>query len=133
MPDRVPSSETSDACYPAWLGAVSSAWLERLLDTQEVRGSNPLRPTTPFIQSELPQIAGVYGLDVSDFLAEWKSIVCHGTKQEMWTATINGIDIHGPLIAGWTPPEGSICYEAVMLAVARAFLQGDTWIRTAYC
>ena len=26
-------------------GAVSSAWLERLLDTQEVRGSNPLRPT----------------------------------------------------------------------------------------
>ena len=39
------SSEASDACYPAWLGAVSSAWLERLLDTQEVRGSNPLRPT----------------------------------------------------------------------------------------
>ena len=40
-----PSSEASDGCYPAWLGAVSSAWLERLLDTQEVRGSNPLRPT----------------------------------------------------------------------------------------
>ena len=45
MATGLPSSEARDACYPAWLGAVSSAWLERLLDTQEVRGSNPLRPT----------------------------------------------------------------------------------------
>ncbi|MYA86438.1 MAG: hypothetical protein F4Y12_12755 [Acidimicrobiaceae bacterium] len=87
----------------------------------------------PRIRSELPAIAGVYGLSVDDFLAEWKSIVCHSPKQEMWTAAINGIDIHGHLIAGWTPLEGSICYEPVMLAVARAFLQADVWIRTAFC
>ena len=39
------------AALLAWKshGAVSSARLERLLDTQEVRGSNPLRPTRDWI------------------------------------------------------------------------------------
>ena len=77
----------------------------------------------PSIESTVSLLADAYGLSVDEFLSEWKSIVCHSPKQEMWTAAINGIDIHGELIAGWTPPEGSICYEAVMLAVARASLQ----------
>ena len=31
-------------------GAISSAWLERLLDTQEVTGSSPASPTVIFLE-----------------------------------------------------------------------------------
>ena len=87
----------------------------------------------PSISAALPLIAGAYGLSVDDFLAEWKSIMCHSPEQEMRTATINGIDIHGDLIVGWTPPPGSVCYETVRLAVARSFIQEGTWIRVLFC
>ena len=87
----------------------------------------------PVISATLPAVAGAYGLSVDDFLAAWKLIMCRGTEQEMRTATINGIGIHGNQIVGWTPPPGAICYEAVRLAVARAFMQEDTWIRVLFC
>ena len=85
------------------------------------------------IAATLPARADDYGLNVADFLSEWKAIVCHGSKQELRTATINGIDIHGDLLARWSPPEGAICYEAVMLAVARAFIREHTRIRVLFC
>lgn len=41
----------------SFTGARSSAWLERLLDTQEVAGSSPAAPTrTPEVPNRLPRV-----------------------------------------------------------------------------
>ena len=75
------------------------------------------------------EIAAAYNVTRAFLVAFLKSLICDdGTKEglQQWP------QYHGDFVADWTPPEGSICYEAVMLSVARASVRGE-WIQVAYC
>ena len=52
---------------------------------------------------------------IADLVAGWKALICEdGTKEGLRQSP----DSAGPWIADWSPPEGSVCYEAVMLNAA---------------
>ena len=75
------------------------------------------------------ELAEAYGVSRSQVVAFLKTLICEdGTKEGLRQYP----QFHGDFVAGWTPPEGSICYEEVMLNVARAAVRQE-WIRVAYC
>ena len=75
------------------------------------------------------ELAAAYGVSRAQVVAFVKTLICEdGTKDGLRQYP----QLYGDFIADWTPPEGSICYEAVMLNVARSAVRQE-WIRVAYC
>ena len=72
-------------------------------------------------------------------IAVVKSMFCDGTEQSLrdhadqyqvfvpeWSQS------YGNFVADWSPPEGSVCYEAAMLVAAQKAVAGQ-WMRVLYC
>ena len=90
--------------------------------------------------SATDQLADAADVGRDQVIAAVKAMFCNGTKTALrdhsrlydvfvphWTHPP-----YGNFVANWTPPEGSICYEAAMLVAAQKTVTGQ-WLRVLDC
>ncbi len=86
--------------------------------------------TPPMAGCDAPhtRLSSLYGLERAGYIAETKAMYCEGSRAHLH----NYPQFHGPWVASWLPPDGTVCFEAALLHAARTGTY-DEATRVKFC